>query len=241
MPIDVQIGGPGPGAGTADYRAFIYVNGWLIGRYVNNAGPQHQFYVPAGILNEHGTNTLAIAVWGLDQAGGGLDAVSLVAAGDQAGGVPVAPVPSPGYNPAVYGAPAALVADAGRGAVDHAGDVVLHGDRHAAQSRERAAALGVPVADRAVAGWTVSPSGPVSAGTVAPGQSATATFNVTAPSSGLSAGANSLLASAAYDGSRTLTNTATVNVPAPSLAATFNNTAVTDDSDPGPVTRVHRV
>ncbi|HEX3490404.1 MAG TPA: beta-galactosidase, partial [Streptosporangiaceae bacterium] len=52
VPVDVQIGGPGPGAGTADYRAFIYVNGWLIGRYVNNVGPQHQFYVPAGILND---------------------------------------------------------------------------------------------------------------------------------------------------------------------------------------------
>ena len=105
VPVDVQVGGPGPGAGTADYRAFIYVNGWLIGRYVNNAGPQHQFYVPAGILNEHGTNTLAIAVWGLDQAGGGLDAVSLVAAGDQAGGVPVAPVPSPATTPRCTGRP----------------------------------------------------------------------------------------------------------------------------------------
>ena len=60
-------------------RAFIYVNGWLIGRYVNNVGPQHQFYVPAGILKDNGSNTLAIAVWGMNQAGGGLDAVSLVA------------------------------------------------------------------------------------------------------------------------------------------------------------------
>src|SRR6202007_1536647 len=108
VPIDVQVGGPGPAAGSANYRAFIYVNGWLIGRYVNNMGPQHQFYVPAGILNDHGANTLAIAVWGLDQAGGGLDSVSLVTAGNQAGGVPVAPVASPGYNPAQYGAPAAL-------------------------------------------------------------------------------------------------------------------------------------
>ena len=81
----MQIGGPGPGAGTADYRAFIYVNGWLIGRYVNNVGPQHQFYVPAGILNDHGANTLAIAVWGLDGAGGGLDQVSLVADGQPGG------------------------------------------------------------------------------------------------------------------------------------------------------------
>jgi beta-galactosidase len=75
---------------------------------VNNAGPQHQYYLPAGILNDHGPNTLAIASWGLDQAGGGLDAVSLVAAGDQAGGVPVAPVASPGYNATVYGPPVTL-------------------------------------------------------------------------------------------------------------------------------------
>jgi hypothetical protein len=62
VPIDVQIGVPRPGAGTADYRAFIYVNGWLSGRYVNNVGPQHQFCVPAGILKDHGANALAIAV-----------------------------------------------------------------------------------------------------------------------------------------------------------------------------------
>ncbi len=105
VPVEVQIGGPGPGAGTADYRAFIYVNGWLIGRYVNTAGPQHQFYVPAGILKEHGSNSLAIAVWGLDQAGGGLDQVSLVSVGNQAGGIPVSPVASPGYNTAIYGSP----------------------------------------------------------------------------------------------------------------------------------------
>jgi Beta-galactosidase jelly roll domain len=95
VPVDVQIGGA-TGTGTANYRAFIYVNGWLIGRYINNVGPQHQFYVPAGILNGRGSNTLAIAVWGLD-ATGGLDQVSLVAAGDQAGGVPVSPVPGPVY------------------------------------------------------------------------------------------------------------------------------------------------
>jgi hypothetical protein len=57
---------------------------------------------------------------------------------------------------------------------------------------------------------------------------------VTAPSSGLSAGANSLLARAVYDGSRSLLGTATVNVPAASLAGTFNNVGVTDDSNPNP-------
>jgi beta-galactosidase GanA len=95
VPVDVQIGGAGPEAGTADYRAFICVNGWMMGQYVNTVGPQHRFYLPAGILNDHGGNTLAIAVWGLNADGGGLGQVSLVAAGNQAGGVPVQQVRSP--------------------------------------------------------------------------------------------------------------------------------------------------
>ena len=114
VPIDVQIGGPGPGAGTADYRAFIYVNGWMVGRYVNNVGPQHQFYVPAGILNDHGGNTLAIAVWGMDSSGGGLGKVSLAAAGNQAGGIPISKVTSPAYNAATYGTPASPQPTPGR-------------------------------------------------------------------------------------------------------------------------------
>jgi beta-galactosidase GanA len=234
VPIDVQVGGPGPGAGTANYRAFIYVNGWLIGRYVNNEGPQHQFYVPAGILNDHGSNTLAIAVWGLDQAGGGLDDVSLVAAGNQAGGVPVAPVASPGYNPAQYGAPAALtptLAAVPSTTLATSSFTVTDTLRNPGSTPLRSASLSLAAPSSA---WTVSPSGQVAVGTVAPGRSATATFTVTAPSSGLAAGANSLLATADYDGSRTLLNTATVAVPASSLAPTYNNEGVTDDSNPDP-------
>jgi beta-galactosidase len=98
VPVDLQIGNPGPGKGVANYQALIYINGWFIGRYVNNVGPQHRFYLPAGILNEHGRNTLAIAVWGLTQPGGGLAKVTLVAVGNQAGGVPITPVNSPIYN-----------------------------------------------------------------------------------------------------------------------------------------------
>jgi beta-galactosidase GanA len=234
VPIDVQIGGAGPGAGTADYRAFIYVNGWLIGRYVNNMGPQHQFYVPAGILNDHGPNTLAIAVWGLDQAGGGLDDVSLVAAGNQAGGLPIAPVSSPGYNPAQYGPPAALsptLAAVPSTTLATSSFTVTETLRNPGTTPLRSAALSLAAPS---AGWTISPSTPVHAGTVPPGAAKTATFTVTAPSTGLTAGASSLLATATYDGSRTLVNTATVEVPAPSLAATFNNTGITDDSNTNP-------
>ncbi len=65
-----------------------------------------------------------------------------------------------------------------------------------------------------------------------------ASFRVRAPSSGLSPGTVSLLANAAFSansgGPQTLINAADVTVPAPSLAATYNNVGSTDNSDPKP-------
>jgi hypothetical protein len=43
-----------------------------------------------------------------------------------------------------------------------------------------------------------------------------------------------LLATATYGHGQSLINAAQVQVPAPSLASTFNNTGITDDSDPDP-------
>lgn len=236
VPIDVQVGGPGPGAGSADYRAFIYVNGWLIGRYVNNLGPQHQFYVPAGILRDQGSNTLAIAAWGMAASGGGLDKVSLVAAGNQAGGLPVRPVASPGYSASVYGTPSspqptlAAVPSAALAAGTFTVTATLRNPGSQPLSNA-SVTLSVPP------GWAQSPSGAASLGTIAPGASGRATFQVTAPSSGLSPGLVALLATATYSdagGSHTLINAADVNVPAPSLKATYNNAGITDDSNPAP-------
>ncbi|HEY3957924.1 MAG TPA: beta-galactosidase [Streptosporangiaceae bacterium] len=237
LPVAVQIGGPGPGAGTADYRAFIFVNGWFVGRYVNNVGPQHQFYIPAGILNDHGPNTLAIAVWGLGETGAGLAKVSLVAMGDQAGGVPVRPVPSPGYSAAVYGPPTrpqpTLAATPSTSLAEGRFSV-----KATLRNPARSPLTGATASLHVPAGWTVSPSGPRPLGTVPAGSSATATFRVTPPSSGLSPGTVSLLAGASFTtrsgGSQSLANAADVTVPAPSLASTYNNTGVTDDSDPNP-------
>jgi Beta-galactosidase jelly roll domain/NPCBM-associated, NEW3 domain of alpha-galactosidase len=231
VPIDVQIGGPGPGAGTADYRAFIYVNGWLIGRYVNNVGPQHQFYVPAGILNTHGQNTIAIADWGLDSTTGGLDQVSLVAIGNQATSLRVPPVASPGYNPRVYGPPTAPSPTLG----------VVPSTMLASGTFTVSATLSNPtfrpLTDASVAlsvpsGWTVTPSSG-ELGTVSPRSTGTVTFTVTAPSSGLTPGTLALLATASFDNT-TLSNAATLQVPYPNLAATFNNTGITDNSNTDP-------
>jgi beta-galactosidase GanA len=67
------------------YRALIFVNGWLVGRYWNTVGPQSTYYLTAGILNTSGKNEVAIAVWGLDEQGGGLGSVSLSAYGTAPG------------------------------------------------------------------------------------------------------------------------------------------------------------
>jgi hypothetical protein len=85
------------------YRAQIFLNGWNVGQYISNVGPQTTFVLPDGLLRSRGTNTLAIAVLAGGAAGGtasgGLGAVSLTSLGIVAGGVPVTPVSSAGQAP----------------------------------------------------------------------------------------------------------------------------------------------
>lgn len=65
------------------YEALIFVNGWMMGQYVNDVGPQRLFYLPDGVIDPHGRNVIAIAViaHGSDGSGGGLGSVSLEAYG----------------------------------------------------------------------------------------------------------------------------------------------------------------
>ena len=74
---DVPLGIRIAGAPGGRFRALIYVNGWLIGRYIDRLGPERSFPVPAGIVRAAGTNTLAIAVWNEDRAKAGVGAVRL--------------------------------------------------------------------------------------------------------------------------------------------------------------------
>jgi beta-galactosidase len=60
------------------YRALIFVNGWQLGHYISDMGPQSRFPIPAGLLDGHGVNHIAIAVWKVDDTPGGLGVVSLV-------------------------------------------------------------------------------------------------------------------------------------------------------------------
>jgi beta-galactosidase GanA len=78
------------------YRAQIFLNGWNMGQYINDVGPQHTFVLPNGILRTRGTNTLALAVLSEFTTLSGPGTVRLTLLGRAAGGVPVTPVPSPG-------------------------------------------------------------------------------------------------------------------------------------------------
>jgi beta-galactosidase GanA len=82
------------------YRALIFVNGWLIGRYINAVGPQRSFPLPAGIVRANGRNTLAIAVWNEDRSPGGLGRITLQRYANLATGLRIPDVASPGYRPA---------------------------------------------------------------------------------------------------------------------------------------------
>lgn len=92
VPVGLRFGGDE----SRPYRVLVYLNGWNVGRYVNDLEPQRDFVLPAGLLRQHGENTLALAVVTLDETTGGPGPVSLVPLANQRGGVPVHDVPSPG-------------------------------------------------------------------------------------------------------------------------------------------------
>lgn len=71
------------------YRAQIFLNGWNMGQYINNVGPQHTFVLPNGVLRTRGENTLALAVLSEFTTLSGPGRVRLTLLGRAAGGVVV--------------------------------------------------------------------------------------------------------------------------------------------------------
>ncbi|OIK26822.1 glycoside hydrolase family 35 protein [Streptomyces malaysiense] len=71
------------------YRAQIFLNGWNMGQYVNNVGPQHTFALPNGVLRTRGENTLALAVLSEFTTLSGPGEVRLTLLGRAAGGLVV--------------------------------------------------------------------------------------------------------------------------------------------------------
>ena len=94
--LGITIGDPAVRASGGAYRVLVFVNGWNMGQYIGNVGPQHTFIIPNGILDPRGTNTLALAVTSNGGAADALERVALTNLGTVRGGVPVSLVSSPG-------------------------------------------------------------------------------------------------------------------------------------------------
>jgi beta-galactosidase GanA len=94
--LGITLGDPAVRASGGAYRVLIFVNGWNMGQYIANVGPQHTFAVPNGILDPHGTNTLALAVTSNGGPADTLEKIALTNLGTVRGGVPLSLVNSPG-------------------------------------------------------------------------------------------------------------------------------------------------
>ncbi|MFD0542257.1 NPCBM/NEW2 domain-containing protein [Streptomyces mexicanus] len=180
------------------YRATIFVNGWQVGNYVNYLGPQHTFPVPDGILDPHGHNSIALAVWNLDGTTGGLGKVSLTDYGSYTSPLRVGRNDSPGYDPRSYAMPKRPGADvildvpntARSGRAFTAGATVrVPQDRSSAA--HLTASLSLPD------GWSATPTGPTSLERLNPGRSARFTWTVRPPAGQLPS-ASALTATVRY-------------------------------------------
>ncbi|MEV5934249.1 beta-galactosidase [Streptomyces sp. NPDC052079] len=78
------------------YRVQVFLNGWNMGQYLNEARPRQTFVLPNGILRTRGSNTLALAVLSDRTTLSGPGDVRLTLLGAARGGVPVRTVDSPG-------------------------------------------------------------------------------------------------------------------------------------------------
>ncbi|MET7781978.1 beta-galactosidase [Streptomyces sp. NPDC005388] len=166
------------GAAGKDYRAQIFVNGWLIGRYLADTGPQSRFVIPSGLLDEHGTNTIALAVWST-RAGSGPGTARLVDLGASAGGTGIGTVKAPSYDAKTYtDAPAGarLTVDAEPFlSVRGAGRVTV--SFHVPQKTASDVDLSLKAPDR----WTAKTADQTHFARVAPGATVTAEYTVTPP------------------------------------------------------------
>jgi beta-galactosidase GanA len=233
VPIALRLA---PASGVHD-RVLIFLNGWNVGQYVSDLGPETDFALPAGILRADGENTLALAVWSPVAGQGGLGQVSLVAKGDHASGLRIHDVPAPGFSAAVYGRPAAgtgatlgLTSSAavveGGETVSVTGQVTAAG----AEARQASVTLAPPP------GWTVTPAAPISIRTLEPNRPATVRWKLTAPA-GLAAGAVAIVGRLDFTqrGARqSRAGVVDLQAPFPGLGATARNVGTTDDASPGP-------
>ena len=183
--LGLTIGDPSSPRSAADYRALIFVNGWNMGQYIADVGPQHTFVIPNGVLNPDGQNTLALAVTSDGGPGNGLEKVALTNLGTVRGGVPVQMDRSPAWNAHTWGSPAVPSEVAMEGFHGTAASPARGGDTFTVTGTvanlSGPAAHDVGAALTLPAGWTATPSAPTTIGTLARGASQTVSWTVTIP------------------------------------------------------------
>ncbi|KAI0788892.1 glycoside hydrolase family 35 protein [Abortiporus biennis] len=72
-----------PSSPSSNFRAQIYINGWQVGKFINDLGPQTDFVLPLGLLHPSSTNTLVISLWSISSSGSSLpiDSIKLISDG----------------------------------------------------------------------------------------------------------------------------------------------------------------
>ncbi|MBP1966677.1 beta-galactosidase [Paenibacillus aceris] len=185
MMSDVPLGLNISDSASKNYRSYIYVNGWLVGQYINNLGPQHLFSLPPGVLNPNGNNDVAIAVWALDGASTGLGQVSLQGLGNYAGGVPVQVNDSPDYG-TLFSGKTPTVADNAVLSLSSPSTTIAGGQTQTITGVLTNNGTGpIQVSSvnlNAPLDWTVSLTSASASGSLQPGQSQKLLWNVTPPS-----------------------------------------------------------
>ncbi|MEW2048768.1 beta-galactosidase [Streptomyces sp. NPDC005476] len=209
----------GAAGGRTGYRAQIFVNGWLIGRYLPGTGPQSRFVIPKGLLREQGNNTIALAVWSTED-GAGPGSARLLDLGASAGGIKVATVAAPSYDAKTYAMPAAgahVTVDAdpfmGTGTAAKV-PVTLSVPKDAPTARKVRLTLKVPE------GWKATTDDTVRFDRVRPGGTVTADYTVTPPGDPVHYAVLSATAELTQHGRpRAVTGVRAVQVPPPGLSA----------------------
>jgi hypothetical protein len=208
--LGITIGDPSTPQSSANYRALIFVNGWNMGEYIANVGPQHTFVIPNGVLKPDGSNTLAIAVTSDGGPGNGLEKVSLTDLGTVRGGVVVQMDKAPNWNAATYGPPVAPSEVAMEGFTGNAASPARGGDTFTVTgviaNLSGPQATNVSVALDLPAGWTASPTTPATIGSLATGASQQVSWTLTIPDD-VAQGSYSVSAIASYQQGSTSSTT----------------------------------
>ncbi len=183
--LGITIGDPSTPQSSANYRALIFVNGWNMGQYIANVGPQHTFVIPNGVLNPDGRNTLSIAVTSNGGPGNGLEKVSLTDLGTVRGGVRVEMDRAPSWNSDTWGRPTKPSEVALEGFTGNAASPARAGDTFtvtgAVANLSGPTAKNVTVKLDLPAGWTATPSTSATIGILARGASQPMSWKVTIP------------------------------------------------------------